>query len=164
MTTIENKILTLLQEDARYSAEELAVMVGSDKDTVEATIRGLEQKGAILGYTAVLNPEIIDEDSVSALIEVKVTPQARSGFDSFADRIAAFDEVKAVYLMSGTYDLSIRLEGKTLREISTFVGEKLSSIEGVTSTATHFIMKRYKEDGVSTESANAKNRVLPLSE
>ena len=164
MTSIENKLLFLLQENARYSAEELAVIVGSDVDTVEATIKGLEQKGAIIKYTAVVNPEIIDEDIVSALIEVKVTPQARSGFDSFADRIAQFEEVKAVYLMSGTYDLAIRLEGKTLREISSFVGEKLSSIEGVTSTATHFIMKRYKEDGVSTENAVAKNRRMPVSE
>ncbi len=164
MTEIENKILALLQENARYSAEELGVMVGVGAEEAAAVIRGLEQKGAIIKYTAVLNPEIIDEDSVSALIEVKVTPQARSGFDSFADRIAGFEEVKAVYLMSGTYDLAIRLEGKTLREISSFVGEKLSSIEGVTSTATHFIMKRYKEDGVSTESAGSKNRRLLVSE
>lgn len=164
MTETENKILSLLQDNARYSAEELAVMVGCDEETAKATVRGLEQKGAIIKYTAVINPEIIDEDSVSALIEVKVTPQARSGFDSFADRIARFDEVKAVYLMSGTYDLAIRLEGKTLREISSFVGEKLSSIEGVTSTATHFIMKRYKEDGVCTESVNARKRQLPVSE
>ena len=163
MTKIETKILSLLQENARYTAEELAVMVGIDAKTAEATVKGLEQKGAIIKYTAVLNPEIIDEDNVSALIEVKVTPQARSGFDSFADRIAQFDEVKAVYLMSGTYDLAILLEGKTLREISSFVGEKLSSIDGVTSTATHFIMKRYKEDGVRTESVNAKNR-LPFTE
>ena len=163
MTKTETKILSLLQENARYTAEELAVMVGIDAQTAEATVKGLEQKGAIIKYTAVINPEIIDEDNVSALIEVKVTPQARSGFDSFADRIAQFDEVKAVYLMSGTYDLSIRLEGKTLREISSFVGEKLSSIEGVTSTATHFIMKRYKEDGVSTANVNA-NRRLPFTE
>ena len=163
MTGIENKILALLQENARYSDEELAVMAGVTEEVARATVAGLESKGAIIKYTAVLNPEIIDEDSVSALIEVKVTPQARSGFDSFADRIAAFEEVKAVYLMSGTYDLAIRLEGKTLREISTFVGEKLSSIDGVTSTATHFIMKRYKEDGVSTESVGAKKR-LPFTE
>ena len=163
MTAIETKIIDLLQENARYSAEELAVMVGVEKEKAEAVVKGLEQKGAIIKYTAVVNPEIIDEDSVSALIEVKVTPQARSGFDTFAEEIARFDEVKAVYLMSGTYDLSLRVEGKTLREISRFVGEKLSSIDGVTSTATHFIMRRYKEDGVSTENANAKKRELPFT-
>ncbi len=163
MNELEKKIVCLLQENARYSEKELAVMTGSDEQTVVKTIAALEQKGIILGYTAVVNHEMVDELCVNALIEVKVTPQARSGFDSFAEKLSRFEEVKSVYLMSGTYDLSIRLEGKTLREISSFVGEKLSSIEGVTSTATHFIMKQYKENGVTMESLGAKKR-LPITQ
>ncbi len=163
MENLETKIIRLLKENARFSMEELAVMAGSDVETVKAVVNGLEQNGTILKYTAVLNPDVVDDDSVSALIEVKVTPQARRGFDATAEELAQFEEVKAVYLMSGSFDLAILLEGKTLQQISTFVSEKLSLFECVTATATHFIMRRYKEDGVTVDSIKSKKR-LPISQ
>ncbi len=148
MTELKKNILALLKEDARFTPTSIAVMLGKDEKEIVEAIEELENSGIIAKYTAVVNTEKTGEDYVDALIEVKVTPQARSGFDSIADEICKFPEVKAVYLMSGTFDLAIMLESKTMRDISLFVSERLARIESVVSTATHFIMKQYKEGGV----------------
>lgn len=148
MTKVEKNILALLSEDARYTAKQIAVMLGEELSLVEKTIADLEKKGIIVKYSAIINTEKTGEDYVDALIEVKCTPQARSGFDAIAKEIYNLPEVKSVYLMSGTYDLCIQLESKTVRDVSLFVSERLSTIEGVIGTTTHFIMKQYKEGGV----------------
>lgn len=163
MTEFEKKLIALLKDNARYTYKELAAMTNSDEKTVAATMKSLEESGIILKYAAIVNDEKIDENVVGALIEVKVTPQARSGFDSIAKDIVAFDEVKSVYLMSGTFDLAITLEGKSVRDISLFVSERLSTLDCITATATHFFMKKYKDGGVPYE-IDEDNRRLPFSE
>ena len=163
MSPFEKKIIALLKENARYTLQELAAMADSDVKTVEKTMKELEEKGVILKYTAVINEEKTDENTVGALIEVKVTPQARSGFDSIAKDIVAFDEVKSVYLMSGTFDLAITIEGKSVRDISLFVSERLSTLDCITATATHFFMKKYKDGGVPYEVEEDLRR-LPFSD
>lgn len=148
MTELKKSVIKLLKEDARYSASDIAVMLGKEEKEIKTIIEELENSGIIAKYTAVINNEKTGEDFVDALIEVKVTPQARSGFDAIAEEICRYDEVKAVYLMSGTFDLAIMLQSRTMRDISLFVSERLARIESVVSTATHFIMKQYKEGGV----------------
>ena len=148
MTELEKKIVQLLKADSRYTHAELARMLGESEKDVSAAIASLEERGVIVKYTAIINTEKTGEDYIDALIEVKVTPQARSGFDAIAEEIYKFPEVKAVYLVSGTYDLAITLESKTARDVSLFVSERLSTIDCVIGTTTHFIMKQYKESGV----------------
>ena len=160
MNKLEKKVLSLLKEDARYSAEQLAVMLGEDTQSVENTVKTLEKKGIIVKYSAIVDTEKTGEDYVDALIEVKCTPQARSGFDAIAKEIYDFPEVKSVYLMSGTYDLCIKLESKTVRDVSLFVSERLSTIDCVTGTATHFIMKQYKEGGIVMEDDDKRRLVI----
>ena len=145
---LKKKILNALSEDARISAEKLAVMFGTEKEVVENAIAEMEEDGVIVKYTAVINNEKMGEQLVDALLEVKVTPQARAGFEKIAEDLACFPEVKSVFLMSGTYDFSVSLEGKTMREVAEFISEKLSGIECVTSVITHFILKKYKDGGV----------------
>ena len=159
MDELKKSVIELLKEDARYSAKDIAVMLGKAEKDVVAAIKDLEDTGVIVKYTAVVNTDKTGEDYVDALIEVKVTPQPRSGFDAIAEEINRFDEVKAVYLMSGTYDLTVMLESKTIRDISLFVSERLATIESVIGTATHFIMKKYKDGGVVLESEELKNRL-----
>lgn len=159
MDELKKSVVELLKEDARYTAQQIAVMLGKEEKEVASAIRELEATGVIVKYTAVVNTDKTGEDFVDALIEVKVTPQPRSGFDAIAEEINRFDEVKAVYLMSGTYDLTVMLESRTIRDISLFVSERLSTIESVVGTATHFIMKKYKDGGVILESEENKNRL-----
>lgn len=161
MDIFEKKIIQLLKEDARYTRRDIAKMVGSDEKTVGETISSLEERGVIVKYTAIINTERTGEEFIDALIEVKVTPQARSGYDAIAEEIYKFPEVKAVYLVSGTYDLAITLESKTARDVSLFVSERLSTIESVIGTTTHFIMKQYKESGVIMNGETGINR-LPV--
>jgi len=163
MTEFEKKLIVLLKDNARYSLKELATMTDSDEKTVAETMKKLEASGIIVKYQAVINDEKAEENTVGALIEVKVTPQARSGFDAIAKDIVAFDEVKSVYLMSGTFDLAITLEGKSVRDISMFVSERLSTLNCITSTATHFFMKKYKDGGVPFDSEEDTRR-LPFSD
>lgn len=145
---LSKKILTALTEDGRYTAEKLAVMFNVSVAEVEKIVAKLENDGVIVKYTAVINNEKAGEELIDALVEVKVTPQARAGFEKIADELSCFPEVKNVYLMSGTYDFSIALEGKTMREVALFISEKLSGIDCITSVSTHFILKKYKEGGV----------------
>ena len=151
MDKFSNQILSLLTQDSRLTAAELASLTGRAEAEVKATIKALEDDGVIVKYSLVLNTNKCKSDGVSALIEVKVTPQKSRGFDAIAEEIYRFDEVKSVYLMSGGFDLAVFVEGETLRDVAMFVSEKLSSIETVVSTATHFILKQYKSEGVVFE-------------
>lgn len=143
-------LLQLLAKDANCSSEDLAKQLAISEPEVKERIAALEKSGAILGYHAIIDEEKTGERSVAALIEVKITPERDGGFDRFANRIAQFEQVESCYLMSGGYDLLVVVRGKDLREVALFVAEKLSSIQGVLSTATHFRLKAYKESGILT--------------
>lgn len=143
-----DELLKLLQANALQSREDIARMLGLSPAEIDARIADYEKKGVIRGYQAILNEEQVDPEKVTAVIEVKITPQREGGFDTIANRISRFPEVASAYLMSGTYDLLLFVEGRTLREVATFVSERLSPLEGVISTSTHFMLKTYKRFGV----------------
>ena len=150
MTAFEREVLNVLTEDARISADKIAAMLSVTEAEVKACISGMEKSGLLVKYTAIINSEKTEEPKVEALIEVKVSPKKKEGFDGIAKQIAAFPEVKAVYLMSGAYDLAVFIEDKTLQQVSRFVSERISTFDGVLSTATHFILKKYKIEGAKT--------------
>ena len=160
MTALEKDILALLTDDARLSAKAIAAMLSTDENTVKNAVANMEEQGIIVKYSAITNNEKAEDMLVEALIEVKVTPKKKEGFDGIAKQIAAFPEVKSVYLMSGAYDLAVLIEDKTLQQVSRFVSERISTFDGVISTATHFILKKYKIEGVLTEKEDADNRIL----
>ncbi len=153
-------LLQLLRRKARFSDQELADLLSSDKGTVAAKVAAWEADATILGYHAVVNPEASGDTSVSAFIEVKVTPERGGGFDRLAMRVSRFDQVVSCYLASGGYDLMVVVEGSDLREVARFVSEKLSSLDGVISTATHFRLKTYKENGFLFEREAATERLV----
>ncbi len=148
---MKDKIISMLENDARLTASQIAAALGSDEKTVSDIIEQLEAEGVIAGYKAIINPELCKSDGVSALIELKITPQRDRGFNAVAERIRNYPEIKSVYLMSGGFDLALIMEGKTMRDIAYFVAEKLATIDGVTSTATHFVLQKYKDNGISFE-------------
>ena len=152
-------LLKLLEEHALRTPAELARMLNLPADEVQRRIKRYEQDKIILGYKAVINDDKIDSDLVKAVIEVKVQPEREGGFDRIAKRIARFDEVTSLFLMSGGYDLLIFVEGRSLREVAQFVSEKLATLEGVTSTGTHFMLKTYKEQGVEMEGSEDFERL-----
>jgi DNA-binding Lrp family transcriptional regulator len=160
MEKLKRNILDLLKEDARQSAELLATMLGEDRAAVETAIAELEEDKVIVKYATVVNWGKVDDDKVTALIEVQITPERGHGFDAIAERIYLFPEVKSVYLMSGAYDLLVEIEGTNLKEVASFVSSKLSSIDRVLSTKTHFILKKYKQDGVIFEDHEDDHRLL----
>ncbi len=139
------EILKLLEENGKYTAGQLAAMTGKTEEEAASIVRECEEKHIINGYTALIDWDRTSEEAVTALIEVRVTPQRDDGFDRIAKRIYQYDEVDSVYLMSGAYDLTVIISAKSLKEVSQFVSAKLAPIEGVLSTATHFILKKYKE-------------------
>ena len=139
------KLLNLLNKNARYSVSELAVMSGLTEDAVIAEIKAMEKEGLIRGYKAVIDWERLDTAYVSALIELKVTPKVGLGFEEIAERVMKYPEVETVYLMSGGYDLCVIVKGKTFQQVAMFVAKELSTIDSVISTATHFVLRRYKE-------------------
>src|SRR5256712_972643 len=141
-------LLNLLRENAAITPAQLSRMLGQPEAEVAAKIKGYEKDRVILGYRTVLNEEKLGVDLVRAVIEVKITPERGGGFDRLAERIAKYTEVDSCYLMSGGYDLLVVVEGSNLREVATFVSEKLATIQGVISTATHFMLKPYKEQGL----------------
>lgn len=145
------EILEILEKNSKYNEEEIAVMTGKTTQEVREAVEKYEKDNVIVGYTALINWDQTSKDSVIALIEVKVTPQRGEGFDKVAERIYRFPEVKSCYLMSGGFDLTVIVEGKTIKEVALFVSEKLATQEGVLSTATHFILKKYKDKGVIFE-------------
>ena len=140
------KLLQLLESDCTLTPEQLASMAGMTVEEVRATVKEFEAEKLILGYQAVVDWDRTQRENVTALIEVKVTPQRGEGFDRIAERIYQYDEVESVYLMSGAFDLTVIISGRTLKEVAQFVGERLSTLEDVTGTATHFILHKYKEN------------------
>lgn len=145
-----NKILALLEKDATLTAKQIAVMLGLEEDEVARRIKQYEEDNTILGYRAIVNWENTDRELISAIIELKVTPQLGEGFDKVAEQIDQYSEVSSVYLMSGGFDIAVVVEGKTMKEVALFVAEKLAPMEEVLSTATHFVLKKYKIDGIVT--------------
>ena len=138
-------LVDLLRENARLTNKELAVMLGKTPEEVAEEIEKLENEGMIIGYSAIINEEEYDRNCVTAFIELKVSPQAACGYDDIAAMIAQYREVDSVYLMSGAYDLNVVVKGKTFQEVAMFVAKELSTLEGVNSTTTHFVLRRYKE-------------------
>ena len=148
MEKTEMSILNILTEDARTPISQIAVMLGETEATIADTIARLERQRIILKYPAMVNWERVDVDQVEAMIEVRVTPQRGEGFEAIAEQIYRFEEVSSVYLMSGGYDLLVNMKARTMRQLALFVAEKLSTIEHVISTATHFVLRKYKDQGV----------------
>ncbi len=142
------ELLRHIEEDSRLTPEQLAVLCRKEVGDIKELIRKYEANGVIMGYSAIIDWEKVDDDRVNALIELNIIPQRETGFDKVAERIANYPEVKSLYLMSGGFDLAVFLEGKTMKEIAFFVARKLASLDEVTSTATHFVLTKFKEKGV----------------
>ena len=145
---MKKNLLKLLEDDARLSTEQLSVMLDAPKENIEKELNELEKNGTILGYKAMIDWEKTDREYVTAMIDVKLSPQRDRGFDKIAEKIFNYPEVQAVYLMSGAYDLSVLIEGRTMKEVAYFVSQKLAPIESIISTATHFVLHKYKDKGV----------------
>lgn len=154
-----DQILPLLRQNARTSIADLAKSSNATETQVVEHIKELEDSGVILGYQAIVDPEKVAEERVAAVIEVKLTPERDGGFNKIAERISRFPEVVSCYLMSGGYDLMIVVEGDTLHQVAGFVSEKLSTIKGVISTATHFRLKAYKENGMELKKETGPQRL-----
>lgn len=144
---MREELLAIVEKNSRIDLKELAVILGTEEITLANELAAMEAEGVICGYHTLIDWEKTSIEKVTALIEVRVTPQRGQGFDSIAERIYKYPEVRSVYLISGGYDLMVILEGKSLREVSNFVSDKLSTLDTVLSTATHFILKKYKDHG-----------------
>ena len=153
------RLLELLKTNARTPVESLARQLGEPAADVEARLRDYEKRGVIRGYQALINTERLDDDSVRAVIELRIRPAQDGGFDRLANRIGRFDEVESMFLMSGGYDLLLFVRGRNLQEVARFVSSKLANMEGVLSTATHFMLKTYKDQGVLLERLNHDERL-----
>ena len=160
---MREKILQVIEKNSRIDMKELAIILGCEEIDVANEITKMEEEGVICGYHTLIDWEKTSLDKVSALIEVRVTPQRGQGFDNIAERIYKYPEVNAVYLISGGYDLLISLEGKSLKEISAFVSDKLSTLDSVLSTATHFILKKYKDHGtvLAKKNEDTREKIMP---
>jgi DNA-binding Lrp family transcriptional regulator len=154
------QLLELIEKDYTLTPAQLAVMLDKTEKEIAAEIRRLEKEKIIVKYHTVVNWEKVCCDTVTAVIDVKITPQREVGFDSIAERIYRFPEVKSLYLMSGAYDLQVTIEGRNLKEIAQFVATKLSTIEGVISTTTHFMLKKYKETGIILDDQEEDHRLV----
>ena len=142
------EILKLIENDSRLTPEKIALMLDKEVGDIKNMIAKYERDGVILGYKTLIDWDKTDKEHVSALIELKITPQRDRGYDHVAQKIYNYREVESLYLMSGSFDLAVLIEGKTMREVALFVAEKLATIEDVTSTATHFVLRKYKDKGV----------------
>lgn len=160
---MREQILSVIEKNSRIDTNELAIRLGTTEAAIVEEMAAMEKEGVICGYHTMINWEKTSEEKVTALIEVRVTPQRGQGFDNIAERIYKYPEVKSVYLISGGYDLLVTLEGKTLKEVSSFVSDKLSTLETVLSTATHFILKKYKDHGtiMTTKSEDERMMITP---
>ncbi len=160
---MREELLKIIEKNSRIDLKELAVLLGVEEIDVVNELAKLESEGIICGYHTLINWEKTSIEKVSALIEVRVTPQRGQGFDSIAERIYKYPEVHAVYLISGGYDLLVSMEGKSLKEVSQFVSDKLSTLESVLSTATHFVLKKYKDHGtiLSRKDEDEREKVTP---
>ncbi|MDU6360178.1 MAG: Lrp/AsnC family transcriptional regulator [Clostridiales bacterium] len=158
---MKTKILELLEQNSRYSAADIALMLGLEEQEVVDSIKEMEKDKIICGYKTLINWDKVEHrEVVTALIEVKVTPQRGEGFDKIAERIYRFSEVKAIYLMSGGFDLTVIIEGKTMKEVALFVGQKLAPLDAVLSTGTHFVLNKYKDHGVIFEEIKKDERMI----
>ena len=155
---MDRKILEMLEADGRLAAKQIALMLDKEEGEIRDMIQKFEADGVILGYKAIVDWDKTDREYATALIELKVTPQYNRGFDAIAERIYNYPEVQSVYLMSGAYDLCVILEGKTIREVALFVAQRLAPLEAVLSTATHFVLRKYKDKGVIYGPANFDER------
>lgn len=144
---MREQILAIIEKNSRISVKELAVILGAEEIDVANELKAMEEEGIICGYHTMIDWEKTDIEKVTALIEVRITPQRGQGFDKLAERIYKYPEVNSVYLISGGYDLLVSLESKSLKQVSSFVSDKLSTLDGVLSTATHFVLKKYKDHG-----------------
>lgn len=153
------EILSLLRKEARLSNADIAKRLGKSEDEVAESIQSMEKDKVLLGYQAIVNPDKAGDGGMLGIIEVKITPEREKGFDAIAKRIYSFPEVKLCYLLSGAYDLLVFVEGETLHDVATFVAEKLAPIENVAATTTHFILKKYKEFGVTLGDAESAERL-----
>ena len=160
---MRGKILQLIAKNSKLTPEEIAKEINADPQQVAKEIKLMEENRVICGYNTLINYDNTDRELVTALIEVKVTPQRGDGYDKIAERIYRFDEVKAVYLMSGGFDLTVILEKSSLKEIALFVSDKLATIDSVTSTATHFVLKKYNDHGIVIERGDKKDRRMIIS-
>lgn len=160
LSELNINILKLLKEDARRSPSLIATMLGVEEEEVRAAITEMEEDHVIVKYATILNWSKVNDEKVTALIEVQITPERGRGFEGIAERIYLFPQVKSVYLMSGAYDLLVEVEGKNLREVASFVSDKLSPIEAVLSTKTHFILKKYKQEGIIYEDREDDQRLV----
>lgn len=163
MNTLKERILTVIEKNSRIDLAELAVMLGTEETDVANALQELEDDGIICGYHTMINWEKTGVEKVTALIEVRVTPKRGQGFEDIAERIYKYPEVDTVYLMSGGYDLMVILEGKTLREVAGFVTDKLSTLDTVIGTTTHFILKKYKDHGtiMAKKPEDLREKVMP---
>ncbi|MGN0157080.1 MAG: Lrp/AsnC family transcriptional regulator [Lachnospiraceae bacterium] len=160
---MREQILQIIEKNSRMGIDELAIILGAEEVDVANELKKMEEEGVICGYHTLIDWEKTNIDKVSALIEVRVTPQRGQGFDNIAERIYKYPEVNAVYLISGGYDLLVSLEGKSLKEVSSFVSDKLSTLDSVLSTATHFILKKYKDHGtiLGKKHVDTREKVMP---
>lgn len=157
---MREKILNMIEKNSKINLEELAVLLGADKDTVAREIEAMEKEKIICGYHTMIAWDKTSAEKVSAMIEVRVAPQQGQGFDKIAEHIYNYPEVESVYLISGGFDLMVTIEGKTLREVSSFVTNKLSTLDGILSTKTNFILKRYKDHGTLMETEPKDERMV----
>lgn len=162
MNELKEKILKTLAKDGRIAAADLAIMLGSNEADVVTAIAEMEADKIICGYPTLIDWDKLSDEKVTALIELKVTPQRGQGFDKIAERIYKFDEVESVYLMSGGFDLTVIIRGKSMREVASFVSAKLAPMEAILSTATHFVLKKYKDQGIIMQVDEEDTRI-PVS-
>lgn len=158
--SLEKKVLSLLENNAKLNLKTMALMLEQTEEEIQAIVMKLEEEKIILGYNTVINWEKVEDDGVTAMIEVKVTPQREFGFESIAERIYRFPEVRSVYLMSGTYDLSVIVNGESIKDVARFISQKLSTLDHVQSTVTHFVLKRYKQDNFIFEDPSDDKRLV----
>ncbi|MBS5144574.1 MAG: Lrp/AsnC family transcriptional regulator [Butyricicoccus pullicaecorum] len=159
---VKEKILTILEQDARLTPEQIADMVQIDLSELEGMLRDMEKDSTILGYKTLIDWDKTDREQVTALIEVKITPQKGMGFDEIARQIYSHHQVESVYLMSGGFDLTVIISGRTMRDVARFVSEQLAPMENVLSTGTHFILKKYKEQGVTFNPDDSDSREVMM--
>ena len=157
---MRKELLEVLEKDSRISLQDLSIMLGEPEEAIAKEMKAMEEEKIIAGYHTMINWDKTNDEKVTALIEVKVIPQRDEGFDKIAKRIYEFEEVSSVYLMSGAFDLTVIVEGRTMKEVALFVRQRLAALDPVTSTATHFVLKKYKENGIFMESEKKDERML----
>ena len=157
---MREKILSVIEKNSRIDIEELAILLGEDETAIANEIADMEKEGVICGYHTLINWDKTNNEKVNALIEVRVTPQKGMGFDNIAERIYQFSEANAVYLMSGSFDFTVFIEGRTMRDVAQFVSDKLAPMDSVLSTATHFVLKKYKDHGTILSAKKKDERQL----